>query len=57
MRARPSSPARRVYSLERAATLAAVYAAVVAITVPPLALMLLAVPTHRSAAVTQHARS
>ena len=45
----PSMPsaARRVYSLERAATLAAVYAAVVAVTVPPLGLMLRAVPTHR----------
>ena len=42
-----TSAARRVYSLERAATLAAVYAAVVAVTIPPLALMLRAVPAHR----------
>ena len=42
-----ASTARRVYSLERAATLAAVYSAVLAITIPPLGLMLRAVPTHR----------
>ena len=47
-----TSPARRVFSLERAATLASVYAAVVAITVPPLALMLKAAPTRHPA----HAR-
>jgi hypothetical protein len=43
-----ASAARRVYSLERAATLAAVYAAVVAVTIPPLALMLRAVPAHKA---------
>jgi hypothetical protein len=42
--------AGRVFSLERAATLASVYAAVVAITVPPLAFMLRAVPAHGSKA-------
>lgn len=52
--AAPTSPARRVYSLERAATLAALYAAVVAITVPPLALMLRAVPAHNPAAAHRH---
>jgi hypothetical protein len=41
-----TSAARRVYSLDRAVTLAAVYAAVVAVTVPPLALMLRAAPAH-----------
>ncbi len=42
-----AAPARRVYSLERAVTLAAVYAAVLAVTIPPLGLMLRAVPTHK----------
>ena len=52
-----TSAARRVYSLERAATLAAVYAAVAAITVPPLGLMLRAAPTHRPHHhATAHAR-
>lgn len=41
-----ASTARRVFSLQRAATLASIYAAVVAVTVPPLAFMLRAVPAH-----------
>ena len=47
--------ARRVFSLERAATLAAVYSAVVAITVPPLALMLRALPSHAHKPPPAHA--
>ncbi len=50
----------RVFSLERAATLASVYAAVVAITVPPLAFMLRAVPAHGAKPelrVNQHLRA
>jgi hypothetical protein len=44
-----------VFSLERAATLAAVYSAVVAITVPPLALMLRALPSHAHKPPPAHA--
>jgi hypothetical protein len=53
-----AAPAGRVFSLERAATLASIYAAVVAVTVPPLALMLRAVP-HRPAksGMNQHLRA
>jgi hypothetical protein len=53
-----ATPTGRVFSLERAATLASIYAAVVAITVPPLAFMVRAVP-HRptKSGVNQHLRA
>jgi hypothetical protein len=48
--------AERVFSLERAATLAAVYAAVVAVTVPPVGLMLRALPSHHREAPLSNLR-
>jgi hypothetical protein len=51
--------ARRVFSLERAAALAAVYAAVTTVTLAPLALMLKAAPSPHPASlrVNDHLRA